>query len=887
MQAYKLTATDTLKTLNSSETMGLAESEVLNSKLKHGKNELSKPRGKSLLKKIGQALKEPMMIILLVALAITIAVNILRVTRGEAFDILESVGVFVAILLSVGISIFMERKSEKAFDALKKIGGDNLVKIIRGGKVLSIPQSELAVGDIIKLNSGDKIPADCRLIKSDSLQVDESSLTGESLAVKKNADKTFSGAANIPLAERVNMVYGGTFITSGTALAVCVAVGDNSELGAIAKELKTVESEATPLQKKLNKLGKIITLFGAAAAVLVFVVQLFGLFRTQTANFESIQEIFITSIVLIVAAVPEGLPTIVAISLALSVVKMSKQRVLVKKPAACETIGGVSIICSDKTGTLTENKMTVTDFVIGGKEMQPQLLCSQFVHKNICLNSTADITLKAKGQHKFIGNPTECALLVANENSNQISYADMRKNGKIIKTYPFNSEFKRMTSVLDENGNYTILVKGAPEVLLNRCNIDNFSKERTLKSIAAYQAEAKRVIAFAHAIVPKNTNLNDRESLEKNLIFDGFAVISDPIRKDVYAAVATAKVAGVKVCMLTGDHLSTAQAIAKELKITNQNGDGVFSAGQIEALNDDELAKIIHTIKVVARSTPSIKLRVVKALKQAGEIVAVTGDGVNDAPAIKAADAGVAMGIAGTEVTKEAADIVILDDSFNSVVTGIKFGRGIYENFQRFMLFQLTVNLAAVVVSVVCILIGVGAPFTALQLLWINIIMDGPPALTLGLEPIYDGLMLKKPIRRDASIITKAMMVRIIINGLFIALIVILQATTNFLGVDSLREGTVLFTLFIMFQLFNTFNARELGSKSIFKSITRNKIMLAVITITIMLQVVITQFGGRMFGTVPLGALDWLKVVGLGVSIVAFNELYKLGYKVLRKKKRA
>ena len=872
MDAHKKTNVDVLAYCNSNRHQGLNSHGVAQSLKKFGANELSAPKKKSIFFKVGSSLLEPMMLILMFAFGITLTVNIIRVFRGESFDVAESIGIFAAIILSVCISLFMERKSEKAFDALKKMGSNTMVKAIRDTKVIEIPSNALVVGDLIKLNVGDKVPVDCRLIASDSLEADESALTGESEPVKKDADKVFS-AENPPLAERTNMVYGGTFITGGNALAICVAVGDKTELGTIAKELKTLEATETPLQHKLNTLGKIIALFGAFAAAFVFVVQLTALIATGNADFESIQNVFITSIVLIVAAVPEGLPTIVAVSLALNVIKMSKNRALVKKPAACETIGSVSIICSDKTGTLTENKMTVNEIVTPLGKFAPKVLHAPFIQKNICVNSSADLTQTPNG-YSFIGNPTEGALLVAHAQSDPTNtYRMVRQSTQYLKTYPFSTEFKRMTTVLCEDGKRLVLVKGAPEVILSLCCINESTRRHYLKDIASYQAKAKRVIGFAHAYLPESADISNRATLEKNLIFDGFAVLSDPIRKEVYAAVAACKKAGIRVTMLTGDHLTTATAIAKELKITA--GEGIFEAHTIEKMSDEALQACVHSIRVVARSTPSIKLRIVKTLKAVGEVVAVTGDGINDAPAIKSADVGIAMGIAGTEVSKEAADIVVLDDSFKSLVTSIKYGRGIYENFQRFMVFQLTVNLAAVMVTVVCILLGIGAPFNTLQLLWINLIMDGPPALTLGLEPIYDGLMHKKPVKRSDNIITGSMMMRIALNGVFIALFVILQAYSNFMGVYADRERTFLFTLFIMFQLFNAFNARELGLQSVFKTFTRNKIMLIVMSIAIVLQIVITQFGGALFGTVALGLSDWLKVFGLSVSIIFFNECYK------------
>ena len=880
MKAHRLKKEEVLTQLKTSQLKGLSDGQAVESGKIHGANVLSRAKRKNIFLKIGASLLEPMMLILLIAFGITLTVNIIRVSRGENFDIAECVGIFVAIVLSVSISLFMEGKSEKAFLALSNFGGSLKVMVLRGGVWGEKSATVLVVGDIVKLGTGDKIACDGRLLKSDGLSVDESPLTGESEAVKKDSEKVFN---NDPyLAERINMVYGGCFVVQGSGEMVVTAVGDKSELGTIAAALKKVSDEKTPLQQKLSKLGKWVALLGALSAAVVFIVQLVQLIVWQTVSFDTVQEIFITSIVLIVAAVPEGLPTIVALSLALNVVKMAKANALVKKMAACETVGSVSVICSDKTGTLTENKMTVGEFVLrDGKKINVEKMQDKWILSNIALNSTAELG-KEKGTQRdvFLGNPTECALLASHEKSNQkISYREKREKNSPLRVFPFSSETKRMSTVIDEGQNAAVYCKGAPEVVLGLCSISAGEKQQILAQIAFYQANAKRVIAFAHKVMQKSftaISADSQKNIEENLIFDGFAVISDPIRKEVYKAVKDAKRAKIEIKMLTGDHVATATAIARELGIVEvalQNG--VFEASQIDTLSDDELSKLLPYIKVVARSTPTTKLRIVQALKNMGEVVAVTGDGVNDAPAIKAADVGIAMGIAGTEVSKEAADMVVLDDSFSTIVSSVKWGRGIYENFQRFILFQLTVNISAVFVTVLSILLGVGAPFNALQLLWINLIMDGPPALSLGLEPIYKGLLDRTPVRRDSNIVSKTMAWRIGFGGFFVGTVVLLQALTNFLQIPTERERTVLFTLFIVFQLFNAFNARELGNESLAKGFMRNKLMLCMMAVTFALQILITQVGGVIFGTVPLSFIEWLKIFSVGISVIFVFEVIK------------
>ncbi len=855
---YNLTEAETLDKLGSDADKGLNERDIEAARKNHGENVLSRKKPKSLLKRIVGELTEPMMLILLVALAITLTVNIVTAVKGAGFDWIELVGITAAIAVSVFLSVFMEGRSAKAYAALKKIGGGIRVKCIRGGKSRLLDTAELVVGDVIEIAAGDKIPADCRLLNAHELYADESPLTGESAPVHKRTDAI---ADEAPLAERKNMIYSGCFVTEGTGRAVVTAVGDRTELGRIAGGLE--EGEETPIQIKLRKLGKRIALFGSLAAALVFVVQLVKLIVRGGVTFAGVSDIFITSIVLIVASVPEGLPTIVAVSLALNVIKMARENALVKKMVACETVGCISVICSDKTGTLTMNKMKVAEIVApNGRTVPPDGALAE----NICVNSTADLG----DGGAFIGNPTECALLSCAADVG-IDYRPRRTGA--TQRFPFSSDLKRMTTVAGGIA-YT---KGAPETVLSLCDMTPRQRATFAAQIETRQSKAMRVIAFAH----KPFAGGSRQDAEQNLIFDGFAAISDPVRPEVYAAVRCAHEAGIDVKMLTGDNVVTAAAIAEELGLAH-NGDGVYSARQIEEMTDAELTRMLPSIRAVARSTPATKLRVVKALKAAGEVVALTGDGINDAPAITAADVGIAMG-SGTEVSKQAADIVLLDDSFKTIVGAVQWGRGIYENFQRFILFQLSVNVAAVAVVILCTLFDLATPFNALMLLWINLIMDGPPALTLGLEKIRGDIMRRKPTRRNASIVTKRMFVRIFTVGLFMAATLILQMLFNFMRIVPEQEKTFVFTVFVLFQIFNAFNARELGEDSLFKNLLSNKPMLCVMAATLGLQVLITQFGTLVFDTVPLGLTAWLKAFALSLSIVVFTEVYKVIMRPVKK----
>lgn len=861
MDFYKMSVAETADKLGTDTAAGLTPAAAENAAKKFGKNVLSARKPKSLIRRIFDELTEPMMLILLFALGLTLTVNITSAARGAPFDLTEILGIAGAIALSVAISLVMEGRSAKAYAALKKIGGGSKIFAVRGGRTLALDAADVVVGDVVLLSAGDKVPADCRLVEAEGLYIDESMLTGESAPAGKQTEAI--GAA--PLAERTDMAYSGCFVTEGRGRAIVTAVGDGSELGKIAGSLKPAEEE-TPIQLKLKKLSKRIAAFGIGAALLTFVVSLVKLILAGHLTFAGVSDLFVTAIVLIVACVPEGLPTIVAIALALNVVKMAGANALVKKMVACETVGCISVICSDKTGTLTENRMTVqsiTDARGDGRE-------NPWIVRNAAINSTAELDEDGG----FLGSPTECALLSALPAG--IDYRAMRAAAHKAFVFPFSSELKRMTTIADG----VVFVKGAPETVIALCGIGGRGRA-VLRRIEALQARAMRVIAFAH----KPYTGGGRAEAESGLVFDGYAAISDPVRPEVYAAVRTAASAGIGVKILTGDNAATAAAVARELGLIRGNA-GVFSADEIESMTDPELEARLKEIRVVARSTPSVKMRVVRALKKAGEVVAVTGDGVNDAPAITAADVGIAMG-SGTEVSKAAADIVLLDDSFGTIVGAVQWGRGIYENFQRFILFQLSVNVAAVAVVIFSILFDYPPPFNTLQLLWINLIMDGPPALSLGLEPIRATIMRAKPVRRNASIVTKRMFLRIFSGGLYMAGILVLQMLTNFARVAPEEEKTFLFTCFVLFQLFNAFNARETGTDSIAKSFFRNRLMLAVLGVTLALQVLITQFGARVFDTVPLSAAAWGKALLVSLTVVLWTELYKILFKAAQARRKS
>ena len=886
MEAFNQTPDQAVAAYGSDKTNGLTLEQVKENGEKFGRNEFTKSKRKSLLRRVWEAATEPMLILLFFAWVITIAVNAVSAAQGGHFDVYECIGIFVAIIISVVLTVVMEGRSAKAFDELNKIKEGVEIKVVRGGVVQYVPQQELVVGDIVFLETGNKVAADGRLLESVSLTSDESSLTGESAPVEKNAEAVFD-KADVPVAERVNMVYSGCFITGGTGKMVVTDVGDNTQFGLIAREIQVEGTGQTPLQEKMGRLGKAITLIGGVFAGLIFLIQLIHILVSGNITFESISSVFITSIVLMVAAVPEGLPTIVAISLSINIARMAKQNALVKKMVACETIGCINVICSDKTGTLTENRMTVTDVWAHGKFTDAENFRDEQMLENFCLNSTADL-FKDESGVRFVGNPTEGALLVFAQKAGT-SYQNLRESAEISDLYPFSSDTKNMTCCVRKEKGYIVYTKGSPEKILALCNVDPDTRRRAEEEIVGLQKRARRVLGFAHKEV--SSRPASRADAERGMVFDGFVGIADPLRAEVKDAVNSCKTAGIEVKMLTGDNIVTASAIAEELGLLEE-GHIAVEASYLEKLSDEEFSKVLPTVRVIARSTPLLKMRVVKELKSKGNVVAVTGDGINDAPALKNADVGIAMGISGTEVSKEAADIVLLNDSFSTIVTTVKWGRGIYENFKRFIQFQLTVNVASVLLVFLCTVLGLfwegfESPFSALDLLWINIIMDGPPALTLGLEPIRDDLMSRKHTARSESIISREMMVRIAVNGVFMCLVCMAQMKFNFLGIGAEEVSTAVFTMFVLFQLFNALNCRELGDKSIFPNFFKNKLMLGAFVIAFALQIIITQFGGKVFGTVPLEVLDWLKVLGVSLSIIVLDEVVRLVRRLVGNKKAA
>ncbi|MBS5315760.1 MAG: calcium-translocating P-type ATPase, PMCA-type [Clostridiales bacterium] len=899
---YRQPKENVLRSLKVSEEKGLTHKEADNRLREYGKNEFTKPKQASLLQEVKEILGQQLIIILLIAAGISLLIK----------EYHDAIGICLAILIGSVIGLVTENKSKKAAEALAQMTEDIRVKVLRDGKKEVIHKSEVVVGDIVFLETGDMVPADGRILKSVELKVREDMLTGESDDVRKEECTVSSDH----LAEQKNMLFGGTLIALGTATMVVTAIGDHTEMGSIAKELGERE-EDTPLQIKLDNLGKKISQISTAVAGMLFVYMLVQIiqeapihmslangqaFRNSmkglAACFPEIKTAFVVCVALIVAAVPEGLTTMINITLAITMKQMAKINALVRKKEACETIGSVSVICSDKTGTLTQNRMQVAKVYLEGHYVEPSKLSEhkEFVH-NCLINSTADVDYSSP-EPKYIGSATECALLRLCKDFN---YQTAREISDIVRQVPFNSQNKYMLTMIHTPNHYILYSKGAPEVILEQCGYELIEgsmkpltgtrKQEIIREMSQLQKEAMRVLAFGYkeSIEPKD--YRTRADWKRELVFQGFVGINDPLREGVVDSIAIAREGGIETKMLTGDNIQTAMAIGKELGMIGEGSKmRAVESTYIDQLDDKQLADEIKTIGIVARSKPTTKMRIVQALQKNGEVVAVTGDGINDAPALTKADVGVAMGIAGTEVSKNAADIILTDDSFSTIVQAIKWGRGIYNNFQRFIQFQLTVNVIAFLIAVLSQLMGYDMPFTTIHLLWINLIMDGPPALVLGLEPIRESVMKRKPTSRNASIINKFMILTIGLNSLYIAIVLYLQIKLNFLGANpnhvignASEVQTVLFSLFAFSVLFNAFNCREFGIASIFPNFTKNKMFLRVIALTACLQIFITQFVGKFFNAVPLTANMWGKIILVGLSVIIVNEVLKLAFRIASK----
>ena len=863
-----------ISTLGTDAHQGLTSEQAAHNLNQYGPNAFTKPKPESMLSRIVKTAADPMLIMLMIAAAITLGVNITRAMAGGHADILECVGIFFAIALSVTITVVMEGRSAKAFEALNDINDDTTVTVVRDGEVTLVSQRDITIGDVLQISTGDKLPADARLIESNDLTADESALTGESVPSAKATDAVFTDP-KIPVADRTNMLYSGCFVTAGNGRAVVTAVGDDTEFGKIARELRAANTGMTPLQEKLAKLGKVIAVVGSIVAALVFVLQVTRFVASGTASFDTISEAFITSITLIVAAVPEGLPTIVAACLAVNIIKMSKQNALVKKMVACETIGCINVICSDKTGTLTQNRMTVVDVWTprsGERALALTIgaLCS-------------DAALAWKGREPVsTGDPTETALVdaAAREGLDKNGLeGEWPRRGEL----PFDSERKLMTTVHQRpGGGWRVCVKGAPDVLARRCRLDSAAARRLESRNEAMAGKALRVLGVAYkdlAMLPRELN---SAALEQGLTFVGLIGMIDPPRPEVRTAVEQCYAAGIKPVMITGDHKLTAVAIARELNIYRP-GDLALTGEDLDFLPQEVLEQEVEKFSVYARVSPEHKMRIVKAWQARGKVVAMTGDGVNDAPALKVADIGCAMGVTGTDVAKGAADMILTDDNFATIVSAVEQGRGIYANIKKAIHYLLSCNIGEIL-TIFCATVFHfhQMPLVPVQLLWLNLVTDSLPALALGVEPVEEGVMSQPPRDAHASLFAHGFAFRLAWQGVMVGL---LTLAAYFLGEYVLSDpgeahaaaNTMAFATLTLCQLFHAFDVRSERSSlfhiGVFSNPAMNKAFL--IGLTMQLAVLCVPPLQVVFSTVPMSPLEWAVVLALAITPVVVCELAK------------
>jgi Ca2+-transporting ATPase len=815
---------------------GLTAAEAQNSQRLHGKNELTPPRRIPIWKQYLEKYNDPIIRILLVAVVLSAIVAVL-----EGNSLIDTIGIALAVILATSIAFLTEFKSNREFDALNALREDTGVKVIRDKSPSTIPMRDIVVGDLVLLEVGDAVPSDGYLIHATEVEVDESAFTGESEAVKK---------------QNTDTVLKGTYVTAGRGRMITGAVGDATSMGRIAASLIEGSRPDTPLQVKLAELAKLISKFGyAMAGLIVASVMVQGLIigPAPDSPLEMVRFFLnacMFAVVIIVVSVPEGLPVSVTVSLALTMRKMTRAASLVRRMIACETVGAVTVICTDKTGTLTMNQMEVAASSIEvPEEIKTSMLTTgEWITLNAAVNSTAELE-ERESKMVTVGNSTEGSLLRWLLRAG-VSYQNIRKEYEPASQSFFTSQKKQMSTVISRDGRFYVLVKGAPEVIAARCTpAPDMSHVHTLAT------RAMRTLAFAHAQIPT------AETEPDTLIWDGYVGIRDEVRPDVPRAVEICKHAGIDVKMVTGDSPETGAAIARETGILTTGT--IMTGPEFRELSEIERRKIVPDLQVLARSQPHDKLLLVQALQADGEVVAVTGDGTNDAPALRNADVGLAMGIAGTEVAREASDIILLDDSFPTIERAVWWGRALYENIQRFLIFQLTINISAAILTFISPLLGLAPPFTIIQLLWINIIMDSLAALALCSEAPHKVLMDRKPIPRNQPVITPYMTRAILITaGIYIIAGIILMFTGIPFMDTPQQQVSAFFAGFVIAQVWNGINCR--GINGVMPAIFRgNPSFYLIMGLIVVIQVLIVQYGGSLFGTVPLSLLQWI-VIGIG-----------------------
>ena len=886
--------------MSEKKIVGLTSGQVEENRRLHGENILTPPERVSLWKQFLEKFEDPIIRILLLAWVLSMGISGVHCwgPEQEGFSaFLEPIGIFFAIVLATTIGFFFEVKAARAFEILNTVNDDIMVTVVRNGKVQEVPRREIVVGDVVMLNTGDEVPADGMLIESHSLQINESTLTGEPVISKTTVEADFDDEATYPS----NRVLRSTTVVDGHGVMQVDLVGDATEYGKVNQGALIDNELETPLQIQLKRLAGLISKVGYAVATVTFILLSLKVFM-QDAPMETMNVIsgllnsFMIAVTLIVVSVPEGLPMSVTLSLALSMNRMLKTNNLVRKMHACETMGATTVICTDKTGTLTQNKMQVheTNFLaLEGQRLSADT-ASILVKEGIAVNSTANLD-KENGEIKTIGNPTEAALLLWLDKQNA-NYLLLREGAKVLSQLTFSTERKYMATVVESPllGKKVLYVKGAPEIVLAHCKhimtangTTTVNKHRVSieEKLLEYQSKAMRTLGFAYQVLGEGDNTapyRDGRLFETDLTFVGFVAISDPVRSDVPEAVNRCLKAGVDVKIVTGDTPGTAREIGRQIGICDKDtpADAVITGPDFEALSDEEAAKRVMGLKIMCRARPMDKQRLVRLLQEQDAVVAVTGDGTNDAPALKAAQVGLSMGD-GTSVAKEASDITIIDNSFSSIARAVMWGRSLYKNIQRFLLFQLTINVAACIIVMLGSLIGTESPLTITQMLWVNLIMDTFAAGALASLPPSWSVMKERPRKSGVDgdfIINKSMAWNIFMVGaVFVIVQLALLMWFDDNGGMTRYEQSEFFTFFVMLQFWNMFNAKAyMTGQSAFKGLGEDKTFLSVCAIIIAGQFLIVTFGGEMFNVTPLSLVSWLMIIVSTSLVLWVGEVIRL-----------
>ena len=877
--------------IDKNKRIGLTDEQVKQSRELHGKNVLTPPQRTSLWKLYLDKYRDPIIQILLVAAFVSLILAFIEK------NFMETIGIFVAVFLATTVGFYFERDAAKKFNLLTALSEEQPVKVRRNGKVMEIPRHDVVVGDVVLVEVGDEVPADGELIVCNDLQMNESTLTGEPVT-----EKSLEGGGDGAYPR--NVILRSTMVMNGRGEFVVTAVGDATEIGKVAKKSTEQTSVETPLHMQLDKLAKMISKVGSVVSVAAFFIFLIHDILTNPAwggkdyfyMAEIVLKYFMMAVTLIVMAVPEGLPMAITLSLALNMRRMLKSNNLVRKLHACETMGAVTVICTDKTGTLTQNKMQVSALEL--KQGDEALLDTA-----IALNSTAELN-----DGKPIGNPTESALLLWLDAQGK-DYEELRKQVNVLKQLPFSTERKMMATLAEVDGETYLFVKGAPEIVMKKCIIEDRMLKQTAEELDEWQHKAMRTLAFAYKKVETSIMRTSRTStaevvalLDANdLQLQAIAAIADPIRPDVPAAVQECRHAGIEVKVVTGDTAATALEIGKQIGVFEDEPENIGADGsmtsldqqmitgeQWEALSDEEAYERAKDIRVMSRARPTDKQRLVAMLQKRGEVVAVTGDGTNDAPALHYAHVGLSLG-SGTSVAKEASDMTLLDDSFKSIANAVMWGRSLYRNLQRFLFFQLVVNVAALLLVLGGSVIGTEMPLTVTQILWVNLIMDTFAALALASLPPSHEVMKDKPRKASDFIINKSIGFGILFCGIVFFLVMfalLVYCERRGKGGVDVHELTMFFTTFVMIQFWNLFNAKALMSHhTAFRHFLKDKGMILVLVLVLVGQWIIVTFGGEMFRTTPLSLHEWLLIIGSTSVVLWVGELWRAFKRMIAKRR--